>query len=162
VAVELASGFSRPEEVRQLFREYTDLVMAEEPDFREYLAMQDFDHECQHLAEKYGPPGGRLYLAWEEGRAAGCVGLKALDSERCEMKRLYVRPAFRGRRIGTLLARQVIRDAEEAGYRAMLLDTFPSLREALALYQKLGFYEIPRYSDSPIAGTVYLQLDLSK
>lgn len=160
--MELIPAFAHPDAVRQLFTEYTELLVQGEPAFRDYLAMQDFEEECRHLEEKYGPPAGRLYLAREGGDWAGCAGLRPLDQGRCEMKRLYVRPRFRGYGLGRLLAERVIRDAEEIGYRAMLLDTFPFLTGALALYRRLGFYEVERYNDNPIPGSVYLRLDLPR
>ena len=160
--MELLSAFPHPDAVRQLFAEYTALLAEGEPSFRAYLAMQDFEEECRHLEGKYGPPAGRLYLAREGGDWAGCVGLRPIGGGCCEMKRLYVRPRFRGRRLGRQLAEQVIRDAEEAGYQAMLLDTFPFLTGALALYRQLGFHEVERYNDNPIPRSVYLRLDLPR
>ena len=151
---------ARGEEVLPLFTEYTDMLLAESPAFRAYLAIQHYDEELRHPEAKYGPPDGRLYLACCGGEAAGCIALRKLDDETCEMKRHYVRPAFRGRGIASRLVRQIIDDARTIGYRRMRLDTLPFLRDAIALYRRLGFYDIPCYNDSPMAETIFLQLDL--
>lgn len=151
---------ARGEEALPLFTEYTDMLLAESPAFRAYLAIQHYDEELQHPEAKYGPPDGRLYLACWDGEAAGCIALRKLDRETCEMKRLYVRPAFRGRGIASRLVRQIIDDARTIGYRRMRLDTLPFLRDAIALYRRFGFYDIPCYNDSPMAETIFLQLDL--
>lgn len=149
-----------PQEVRELFSEYTQLLLEGAPAFRRYLDIQDYDQELAHLEKKYGPPHGRLYLARCGARAAGCVGLRRIDGEDCELKRLYVRPEFRGHRLGERLMDQVIRDAGEIGYRHMLLDTLPFLTSAIRMYRARGFYEIPRYNDSPLDDTIFMQLDL--
>ena len=115
-----------------------------------YLALQDYQNELIHLESKYGMPEGRLYLAFRDGSPAGCVGLRKLDERNCEMKRLYVRPQYRGARIGERLARQVIDDARAIGYAHMLLDTFPFLESAIRMYRALGFYEVERYNDNPM------------
>ena len=136
------------------------MILENVPAFQAYLDLQHYDDETAHLERKYGPPEGRLYLARWDGAAAGCSGLRRLDSMRCEMKRLYVRPAFRGLKTGRALAEKLIADAREIGYSRMLLDTFPFLRSAVKMYHDLGFYEIPSYNNSPMDGLVYLQLDL--
>jgi len=156
----LAPGYDRAEEVSQLFSEYTDLLIQGDPMFRHYLDLQNYQDELKHLETKYGPPDGRLYLADWDATLAGCIGLKRLDATRCEMKRLYVRPAFRGRHIAETLVTQILRDAREIGYTAMLLDTLPFLENAIHLYQKFGFYEIDCYNNSPMADSIYMQLDL--
>ena len=160
MSLKLISACREPEEIRPLFQEYTKLLLEKEPAFGQYLDLQHYDEEISHLERKYGPPDGRLYLARWDGAAAGCGGLRRLDGGRYELKRLYVRPAFRGRRIGEALLRRLLEDARVIGYRHMLLDTLPSLESALRLYRRFGFYDIPRYNDSPLDSTVYLQLDL--
>ena len=160
MSLELAYAYEEPEEIRSLFQEYTELLLANEPAFRQYLDLQHYDQETAPPERKYGLPEGRLYLARWDGAAAGCIGLRRLDSMRCEMKRLYVRPAFRGLKTGRALAEKLIADAREIGYSHMLLDTFPFLRSAVKMYHDLGFHEIPSYNNSPMDGLVYLQLDL--
>ena len=100
------------------------------------------------------------YLALVDGTPAGCIALRKLDEERCELKRLYVRPAFRGRGLARLLTEQILRDARAIGYRKILLDTLPFLESAIRLYRSLGFTDAPRYNDSPLDTTLFLQRDL--
>ncbi len=160
MSLELAYAYEEPEEIRALFQEYTALLLEKEPAFQQYLDLQHYDRETARPEDKYGPPEGRLYLARWDGAAAGCGALRKLDGGRCELKRLYVRPAFRGHRIGEALLERLIGDARVIGYRHMLLDTLPALDSALRLYRRFGFHEIPRYNDSPLASTIYLGLDL--
>lgn len=149
-----------PQEIGELFSEYTDMLIQNAPDFRQYLELQNYENELRHLETKYGPPDGRLYIARCCGVAAGCIGLRKIDEERCEMKRLYVRPAFRGRKIAVSLVQKIISDALEIGYRQMLLDTFPFLKAAIKIYRDFGFYEIPSYNDNPMDNLIYMRLDL--
>lgn len=160
MSVKLVPGCGFPEEVRKLFTEYTEMLVKHDPGFKEYLAIQNYDEELQYLEKKYGMPEGRLYLAYDEGKLAGCVGLKKIDAENCEMKRLYVRPQFRGKGTAGILIRQIIEDAGKAGYHHMLLDTLPFLQDALHLYQRYGFYEIESYNNSPMDTSIYMKLDL--
>lgn len=161
MSLTLRDGCAFPADVGALFSEYTQMLIAGDPAFRDYLAIQNYDGELTHLEQKYGRPEGRLYLADWDGKLAGCIGLRNLDGTRCEMKRLYVRPAFRGHHIAQTLVEQVLQDARETGYQSMLLDTLPFLDGALHLYRKLGFYEIPCYNDSPMENSIYMQIDLS-
>ena len=160
MTVQIVPGFDRPQQVRELFTEYTKLIIDGDSSFREYLAIQNYDEELLHLEAKYGPPGGRLYLAYCDHRLAGCIALRQLDEKRCEMKRLYVRPQFRKQHIGRTLVQRVIADARAIGYRHLLLDTFPFLDVAIRMYETLGFRYIPKYNDSPMDSTLYMQLDL--
>ena len=140
-------------QVRKLFREYADATGACE-------CFEGFSKEIVGLPGPYGPPTGQLLLAELDGRSAGCVALRNLDDGISEMKRLYVRPAFRVRNLGRQLAEAIITGARLIGYRAMRLDTLPSMVAARALYQSLGFRAIPRYNDNPAAGVIYLELRL--
>lgn len=158
--IEFLNGPEHPAEIEELFREYTDMLVAGDPVFASYLALQSFDEELRHLEGKYAPPEGCLYLLRVDGQNAGCGGMKRLDESRCELKRMYIRPSFRRMGLGRELALRIIEDAREAGYRRMLLDTLPFLQAAKALYRSLGFYEIERYNDSPMGGASYLCLDL--
>ena len=157
---EITLAYDQNEEIRTLFSEYTDLLVRGDPEFSKYLKLQNYNAEVENLAEKYGLPDGRLYLARVGGRPAGCIALRKLDRENCEMKRLYVRPEFRGRGIAERLVQTVIADAGSIGYRAMLLDTLPFLQGAIRLYRKLGFYEIDSYNNRPMDTLLYLRLDL--
>lgn len=160
MSLTVVPAYGHPQEIAALFSEYTQALIEGEPSFAGYLSLQNYDEEVRHLERKYGPPGGRLYLALWDGAPAGCVGLRRMDGQNCEMKRLYVRPRYRDRHIGGKLARQVIDDARAIGYSHMLLDTFPFLDSAIRMYRALGFYDIERYNDNPIDGCVYMKLDL--
>jgi putative acetyltransferase len=137
---------------RRLFREYEASLGIE-------LTFQGFAQEVAGLPGAYAPPAGRLLLA-TGAEPAGCVALRPLGGGICEMKRLYVRPTARGARLGRRLAETVIREARAIGYARMRLDTLPSMKEAFALYQTLGFREIAPYYATPIVGTRFMELSL--
>ena len=158
--VEIVLAYMHTQEINILFSEYTNMLIANDRSFQNYLDIQHYDEEINHLEEKYGMPFGRLYLAYCNGEAAGCIGLKNIDEKNCEMKRLYVRPQFREKQIGKLLVQKIITDAKEIGYSHMLLDTLPFLEKAIHMYEKLGFYTIERYKNSPMSTTNYMRLDL--
>jgi putative acetyltransferase len=126
------------------------------------LAFQHFDDEIAALATMYGPPEGALYLATLDGAPVGCVGVRPFAPVPgcCEMKRLYVAPAARGHGLGRRLARQAMTAARALGYSRMRLDTLPTMQGAQALYETLGFREIPAYRHSPVPGTRYLEAAL--
>jgi putative acetyltransferase len=125
------------------------------------LCFQNFDKELAELPGDYAPPDGRLLLAEYEGQVAGCVALHGLGDNICEMKRLYLRPEFRGKRLGRALAECVIAEARRIGYQRMRLDTVePLMGDAVAMYHKMGFKEIPPYRPNPIAGAIYMELEL--
>jgi ribosomal protein S18 acetylase RimI-like enzyme len=140
--------------IRELFLEYANSLGFS-------LCFQSFDQELASLPGDYRQPQGRLLLAASEGVAAGCVALHPLADETCEMKRLYVRPQFRGQGLGKLLAQQIIAEARAIGYKQLRLDTVePMMREAVAMYRKMGFREIAPYRPNPIAGALYMELTL--
>lgn len=125
------------------------------------LAFQDFASEMAQMPGKYAPPAGTLLLARnEDSEAIGCVGLRRLQGDICEMKRLYIDPKGRGTGLGKVLAREVVNEAKCLGYTAMRLDTLPSMASARALYESLGFVEIAPYYKTPIEGTIFLELKL--
>ena len=158
--MEFVNGLDYPREIGELFREYTDMLVEGDPKFAYYLELQSYDEELRHLEGKYGPPRGKLILAREDGAAAGCIALKEIDETRCELKRLYVRPAFRGRALGRTLTGLIIDAARQAGYREMLLDTLPFLQSAQRIYRAAGFREIEKYNDSPMDDATYMKLEL--
>ena len=160
MTLEIVPAYDRKEEIKELFAEYTDMLVKTDPVFAKYLAIQGYDDELKDLEKKYGMPDGRLYLAIWEGKPAGCIALRRLTGENCEMKRLYVRPEFRGCHIGGRLVRRIIEDAKEIGYQYMFLDTLPFLESAIHMYKKYGFYEIESYNDSPMDTSIYMRLDL--
>jgi len=147
---------STPEDLavaRALFEEYAAWLKVD-------LCFQGFAAELAGLPGLYAPPRGRLLLAHQQGQAAGCVALRPLASAVCEMKRLFVRPAFRGQKVGRLLAEQVIGEAREIGYARMRLDTLPSMAAAIALYESLGFSRCAKYYETPLKETVFMELKL--
>jgi len=145
------------ERAREIFREYADSLAID-------LCFQNFEHELAHLPGDYAPPRGTLLLALVDGEVAGCCALRPLDTadypNAAEMKRLYVRKAFRRFGLGRLLAESVLDAARQAGYASVLLDTLDDMESARALYAELGFEEIPPYYHNPIAGSHYLKADL--
>lgn len=160
MSINIVPAYENPEEVGILFSEYTDMLIAGDSLFQRYLDIQHYDKEIKHLKIKYGMPEGRLYLAYYDGELAGCIGLRKIDEQNCEMKRLYVRPQFRGKQIGKQMVQKIIEDAKEIGYSHMLLDTPPFLDTAICMYKKFGFYEIESYNDSPMSTSIYMKLDL--
>lgn len=158
--IELIEAYSHKEDIRALFQEYTDTLIFCDNDFKEYLNKQSYDDELENLESKYGKPDGRLYLVLCNKEAAGCIALRKLDKENCEMKRLYVKSEFRGNSIGNILVKRIIEDAKNIGYKHILLDTFPFLEAAIKLYKNLGFYEIGSYNNSPMDNLIYLKFDL--
>ena len=140
------------EQARVLFLEYAKSLGFS-------LCFQSFDEELRNLPGAYAPPTGRLLLAHYDNQAAGCVALRKLEANICEMKRLYLRPAYRGKGLGRILVERVIAEARGIGYERMRLDTVASsMRDAVELYRKLGFKEIAPYRANPIEGALYLEL----
>ncbi|MEI7464164.1 MAG: GNAT family N-acetyltransferase [Burkholderiales bacterium] len=142
---------------RGIFREYANSLGID-------LEFQNFDAELASLPGPYAPPDGHLMLAFVDGELAGCGAFRGLSdvdyANACEMKRLYVRPAFRRFGLGRLMAQALLDEARRAGYSATLLDTLDDMEAARSLYASLGFEEIPPYYFSPIAGSHYLKAEL--
>jgi putative acetyltransferase len=154
LAITEAESAAQIAQGRELFLEYAHSLGFS-------LCFQSFDQELAGLPGDYAPPDGRLLLAEYEGRLAGCVALHRLEAEICEMKRLYLRPQFRGKGVGRALAEKVIGEARSIGYRKMRLDTVePIMKDAVAMYRRLGFREIEPYRVNPIAGAMYMELGL--
>ena len=140
--------------IRQLFTDYVAAIGVD-------LGFQDFAGELAQLPGKYDEPQGALLLAHNGGAPLGCVALRPLGTAGdCEMKRLYVTPAGRGRGVGAALVAAVITAARQRGYRAMLLDTLPGMVAALQLYERAGFQRIAAYYDTPLDDAVFLRLAL--
>ncbi|OWQ84722.1 GNAT family N-acetyltransferase [Roseateles aquatilis] len=146
------------EEARLILREYAQSLDID-------LDFQNFEQELASLPGEYAPPQGTLMLALVDGQVAGCGGFRPLTdvdyANACEMKRLFIRPAFRRFGLGRTMAQALIDSATTAGYSSMLLDTLDDMEAARGLYESLGFAEIPPYYFSPVAGAHYLKVDLS-
>mgnify|MGYP005752343779 FL=1 len=146
-------AYEKLEEIKMLFQEYTSSLGFD-------LSFQNYEQEYRSLPGKYAPPKGRLYLLVCEGIAAGCVALKPLEENICEMKRLYIKKEYRKHHFGEELAKKVIEDAKAIGYEKMYLDTMSFMKSAIGLYQKLGFEAVEPYYENPMEGVLYFQLPL--
>jgi len=138
---------------RSLFREYQRAIGID-------LCFQGFEEEVRALPGPYAPPRGRLLIALDGDEPAGCGALRPFSPGIAELKRMWVRPAFRGRGVGRLVAEALLAAARAGGYRAARLDTLESMSAARALYRSLGFREIPAYNDNPLPGVVHMELPL--
>jgi ribosomal protein S18 acetylase RimI-like enzyme len=154
ISIEQAETAEQVEEIRRLFREYEAWLGLD-------LCFQGFEAELSGLPGKYAPPSGRLFLALIDGKPAGCIALRKLKNEICEMKRLFVRKDFRGLKLGNKLIEKLIDEARLAGYKKMRLDTLPDkMGKAVKLYRSHGFRQIPAYYHNPYGDTFFMQLDL--
>jgi ribosomal protein S18 acetylase RimI-like enzyme len=140
--------------VEALFGEYVSSLA-------EDISFQNVDNELAGLPGQYARPGGVVLIAWDGTEPAGAIACRMLEPGVCEMKRLYVRPAFRGRGLGRELAEELIEEARANGYRTMLLDTLASMRSARTLYAALGFAPVAPYYDNPLPGVTYMALELT-
>lgn len=142
------------EQARTLFREYEAWLSLD-------LCFQNFEKELAELPGQYAPPEGRLLLAYEDGGLAGCVALRRLSDEICEMKRLFLRQDFQGRGLGRQLVDSLLAEARSIGYRRMRLDTLPDhMGKAIELYRALGFKEIEPYYNNPVPGALFMEIEL--
>ncbi len=151
--LKIEEGYDHIEDIKTLFNEYVISIGID-------LTFQGYDDELSNLPGKYAKPSGRLFVAYVDGVAAGCIGLRSFDGKRGEMKRLYVRNQFRGLKIGKLLSEKVILEAKAIGYQSILLDTLSTMEAARTLYETLGFVEIDPYYESPLKDTRFLCLSL--
>lgn len=153
--VETAIAPQEIEAIRKLFLEYAHSL-----DFS--LCFQGFDRELESLPGEYAPPGGILLLARAGGELAGCVALRRLAENVCEMKRLYVRPAFRRAGVGRALVQAVLSEAVRKSYKTMRLDTVPAMQSAITLYRSMGFREIAAYRENPVPGALFMEIALTQ
>jgi putative acetyltransferase len=141
---------------RQLFEEYASWIEIS-------LCFQGFDKELSGLPGYYAPPDGRLFLAVEGDEVMGCVALRKISDDVGEMKRLFVRPAFRGRGLGRTLTETLIAEAKQIGYAQLRLDTLPGkMDQAIAMYRSFGFQDIAPYYQNPVAGATFMELPLAR
>ena len=156
--------------MKHIFQAATDEdIQAARTLFEEYaaslgfsLCFQNFDQELKNLPGAYAPPDGRLMLATEDDQLAGCIALRKLSDKVCEMKRLFVRPAYRATGLGRFLAESLIDEARKLGYTHMRLDTIPGkMDKAIALYRSMGFVEIEPYTQNPVEGAKFMELRLT-
>lgn len=152
--IRAARGTADLARVRRLLRAYHRSLGVD-------LSFQGFEGELAGLPGEYAAPHGGLWIAWAGRRTVGCVAVRRLDARRAEMKRLYVRPAARGRGLGARLARRAVVAARGRGYAWLYLDTLPTMRPARALYARMGFARTRAYRYNPVPGSVYLRLDLA-
>jgi len=153
VSIELVRDDALLGEARTLFEEYAKALGID-------LGFQGFAEELATLPGAYAPPRGRLLVARVNGMAVGCVAVRPLEPGICEMKRLYLRPGYRGSGIGRGLVEAVVREARVAGYRSMRLDTLETMARARSLYRTLGFRPTAPYRHNPLPGAEFLELDL--
>lgn len=145
-------------QAREIFAEYMQSIR--------HLAACSFEHqktdeELATLPGKYGPPGGAIFLAWDGAECIGCAAVRPLAlAGNCELKRMYVRPAYRGKQIGRQLCEAILKKAREIGYIEMKLDSDPELQAAIGLYRTLGFKDVVRYNEDPDPHTVYMGMKL--
>ncbi len=141
------------EQGKKLFKEYAESLGVD-------LSFQDFEAELKTLHRQYNKPAGALLLAMNEGIAIGCTGIRRLDEQTAELKRMYVQDAYRGLGIGVALLEQSLQLAKELGYKQIRLDTLKNMTKAQELYTSFGFYEIPSYRFNPLEGTIYMEKKL--
>ncbi|NTW96285.1 MAG: GNAT family N-acetyltransferase [Erysipelotrichaceae bacterium] len=151
--IEIISAYDHLDDVRKLFIEYQTSLGID-------LCFQNYDEELKSLPGKYALPDGRLYMITIDEEIAGCIALRRFDKTRCEMKRLYIRPQYRGHHCGQLLVEKIIQEAKIIGYEEMVLDTLSSLKSAVSLYQRNGFIEVSPYYDNPLQNVLYFKLKL--
>jgi GNAT superfamily N-acetyltransferase len=141
------------DEVISIFREYVASSTVD-------LGFQDYESEFAALPGKYAEPEGRILLAWQQSAVVGCAALRPVNRETCELKRVYVRPAARGRNIGRAMVERMIHEARSQGYSTLCLDVLPEFEAAQQLYRSLGFFPAQAVSYNPVPGTQFLALNL--
>lgn len=151
--IDIKAAYDDLENIKLLFNEYTTMLGVN-------LTFQGYDEEIKNLPGKYALPYGRLYIAYYNNKAAGCIALRKFENDGCEMKRLFVRPEYRHLKIGKKLVDKIIEDARELKYKYMVLDTLSNLHEAVSLYRKSGFQEVEAYYENPLDNVLYFKLEL--
>lgn len=162
MSFEILSAYDMQNEVLELFGEYTDYLVENDKKFAVYLEIQNYDDELKDLTVKYGKPFGSLYIAKEDGKLVGCVAMKKHDGDENtgELKRLYVRPEFRGRGYARKLSEKILEDAVAVGYDKLYLDTLPFLTAAQKLYGSMGFEVCEPYNEDPMGCSIFMCKEL--
>ncbi len=160
MSVKIIYGYNKIKEIKNLFTEYTNILISLDDEVTYCLKKQGYKQELVDISKKYGLPYGRLYVAYLDDKLAGCIALRKMDENFCEMKRLYVKFQFRGQKIGSKLIEKILDDAKRIGYKKMFLDTAYYLKPAVHLYKKYGFEEIEPYYDNPMKSAIYMSIDL--
>ena len=153
--LEIFPAYDQLDNIRMLFTEYVQMLGVD-------LSFQKYDEEFARLPGKYSTPDGMLLIAHYNEKPAGCMAYRRFDSTACEMKRLYVRPEFRGKKIGVSLVEQCLAAAKAVGYKRMLLDTLETLDKSVAIYRRQGFRETLPYYPNPYPGVLYFELNLAE
>jgi N-acetylglutamate synthase and related acetyltransferases len=159
--IEIILAYDELETIRELFEEYTNMLIQKDEKFRDYLSEQNYDEEFENPKIKYGLPYGRLFLLKLDKIPIGCVALRKVNESACEMKRLYIKPEYRGNGYSHLLVDKVVESAKEIGYEYIILDTLPYLETALRLYKEYGFEETEPFNDNPMGNSIYMRLKIS-
>lgn len=146
-------AYDELDNVKQLFREYETFLGVN-------LEFQQYEDEINGLPGKYALPDGRIYVIYYQDKLAGCIALRRYDEESCEIKRLFVRPEFRGKKLGKILMETIIEMAKEQNYKFALLDTLSKLESAVAVYKKMGFVEVEAYYENPLEDVLYFRIEL--
>ena len=153
IIYKIAETKSDFEQGKELFREYATSLGVD-------LSFQDFEKELITIDQQYRQPKGGLILAFKDEQPVGCAGVRKLEDDTAELKRMYVKVECRGYNIGVGLLERSLKLARELGYKKMRLDTLKNMTKAQSLYQSFGFYEIPSYRFNPLEGTIYMEKDL--
>lgn len=160
--IDIVPAYRFREEVRELFREYMDMLVEKDSTLKDYAFIKNYSQEVDSIDEKYAMPDGRIYIAFAGDRAAGCAALRKIDESTCELKRVYVRDEFRGKKVGRQLVEKITDEAVAIGYSRIMLDTLPFLKKAIDMYLGMGFEITERYNETPIENTVFMQKYLQK
>lgn len=153
--IQIKLAYESLDDIRVLFKEYAQSLEVD-------LCFQDFNQELETLPGKYASPDGKLYIAYVGDKIAGCIALRRYDDKNAELKRLFIRNGYRGLGISKVLINQIIEDAKNSGYDAILLDTLNTMKPAINLYKNMGFKEVEPYYENPLDGATYFCLNLKK
>ena len=158
--IEMISAVELPQRLSPLFEAYQQWLIQNEPELQIVLNGQGYGDELEHLQEKYAAPEGAIYILTADGEDIGCIALRKIDEKTCEVKRVFLQMAYRGKGLGRLMMERVIEDARRAGYREMVLDTLPIMKGACGLYDRMGFVPTEKYNDNPLPYAIYRKLKL--